>query len=200
MKLKSILSIVVFAAAFVSSAAVAGLFAVKTEIQTIEPIFVSAASPGSDARPTQCFGHRHNAETSAVAKINALLKQDDESGRAHHAKVQSLNVDDSTLFAADDSTFSDYAAVTTRYADQSGAMKDSGLPSDFQSTWRVHMRAWRDYADFLEAMKIPEMRAAVDEDAFALLNKQYDADIKRTYLEVLRVAGSYGVNIDKFLR
>ena len=195
MKLKSILSIAAFATAFVSSAAFAGLFAVKTEIQTIEPtpIFVSAA-PDSSARPTSCFGHRHNAETSAVAKINALLKQDDANGRAHAAKVQSLNPNNNSLFADDDDAFSDFAVATARYADQSGAMKDSGLPADFQSAWRAHMKAWRDYADFLEAMKISEMRAAMDEDSFAQLNDQYNADIEQTWAEVLRIANNYGAN------
>ena len=201
MKFKSILSVAVFAAAFILSSALAGLFAVKTEILTIEPIFVSAA-PGSDARPTQCFGHHRNtaANVSAAAKINGLLEQDDANTRARVAKIERVSPDYEPPFAAGDETlFSEYSVAVSHYADQSGAMKDDNFPTDFQSAWREYMKAWRDYADFLEEMKIPETRGVADEDNFAQFNKIYNEWIDLTWIEVLHVANNNGADTGKYV-
>lgn len=198
MKFKSILSVAAFSAAFILSAALCSMFKVETKNRAAEPVII--ASPISDYAPTSCFGHRNHrsANISVASTIDALLKQDDANGRKHSAKTESMNLAEKPLFTADETSFSEYAAATAVYVEESGAMKDDGLPTEFQAAWRAHMKAWRDYADFLEALKTPEMRDAMDEDSFAQIDEQYSADIKQTYIEVLRVAAVEGADASKY--
>jgi len=93
------------------------------------------------------------------------------------------------------SSFAAYSAATTEYAEESGSIEDDRLPGEFQIAWRAHIKAWRDYADFLENMKDSTVRTTLGKESFKNLDGAYNTEISRTWSEVLRVADQYGAEI-----
>ncbi len=187
MKIKNILSIAAFSVAFIVSTAFAGLFVDKSEIQP-----VIAPASGYNARATSCFGHRN--KSAAAEKIAGLLKQDIRNGYDRDGKLYRLDSGYVSPFSS--SSFAAYSAVTDEYADESGSIEDDRLPREFQTAWRAHMKAWRDYADFLENMKDSTVRTTLGEESFNNLGSAYNTEISRTWFEVLRVADQYGAKIN----
>jgi hypothetical protein len=82
-----------------------------------------------------------------------------------------------------------YADAVRDYWETSSSMDASGFPQDFQDAWRVHMKAWGDYADYLQARKVSK------NTRYCGLEKQYNAEINRTWQEVLRIGSTYGSNV-----
>lgn len=195
MNTKSILRIAAFSTAFIVSAAFAGIFAEKTEIESIAVI-----TPTYNSKPTSCFGHRKNAASDAVAaaKINRILQTDDDNGRARSAKVQRLGSEYESPFAKN-SSFDAFADATARYAEQSDKIEAAAnLSPEFNAAWSRHMKAWSDYADFLQAMKISSVRQELGAKAFQNFDREYDGEISRSWDEVLRIADKNGVDAEKY--
>lgn len=194
MNTKSILRVAAFSTAFIVSAAFAGIFADKTEIESIAVI-----TPTYNSKPTSCFGHRKNVASDAVAaaKINRILKTDDDNGRARSAKVQRLGFGYESPFAKD-SSFDAFADATARYAEQSGKIEAADLSPEFNAAWTRHMKAWSDYADFLQTMKISSVRQELGAKAFQDFDREYDGEISRSWDEVLRIADKNGVDAEKY--
>lgn len=179
MKAISILKIAAFSIAFIFSAAFAGLFIDKSDFQTelrvpLNVGFADETAPLFDA--------------VTVDKINRVLNKDAVNGSARTEKIRRISPDYAAPFAAD-SSFADFADTTARYAEQSGKIKQDGLPPEFKSAWREHMKAWRDYADFLQAMKISSVRNELGKADFDRFETEYSDEINRSWLEVLRAAG-----------
>lgn len=187
MKIKNILSTAAFSVAFIVSTAFAGLFIDKSP----QPlVIVSAPSYGS--APTGCFKNRGGS--SVAAKISGLVEQDIRNGFERDRKA--YRIADRYTASFSSSSFASYSAIVSGYADESGSIKDDGLPREFQSAWREHMKAWRVYAEFLESMKASSAAGTNRDESSRILSNKYDADISRTWHEVLRVADDYGATID----
>ncbi len=176
MRIKTILSIAAFSFAFIFSTAFAGLFIDKSEPQTV---FV-VAPVSSNTKPTSCFGRRAN--NSVAGKIEFILRQDDNYGRERDVKLRPTNGD---FYRP---SFAEYVSATSEYADKSGNLNDDGLPQEFQSAWQKHMKAWRDYADFLEEAE----RTISDDSNFFQLSREYNRDIESTWQQVLLSGAKYG--------
>jgi len=192
MKIKSILSIAAFSTAFIISAAFAALFVDKSEIETVFVI-----TPSYNTKATSCFGRAKGLSSANAASINHILQTDDANGWTRYAKTSSVSFDNKPPFAKD-SSFDVFADATARYAEQSGKIEIAGLSPEFTSAWRTHMKAWRDYSDFLEAMKISSVRLELGADALLKFEREYDDEISRSWREVLRVADQSGVNTQKY--
>lgn len=186
MRIKNILSIAAFSTAFVASTAFAGLFIAKSEIP-----LVLVAEPSRNSRPTSCFKYRNGGSTAE--KISAFIRQDIANGAERNRGL--LAIDGRYVAPISSSSFDEYSAVTSRYADRSGAMKDDGMPHEFQTAWRAHMKAWRDYADFLESMNDASVRADLGKEYFEILDRSYDREISRTWYEVLQIADEHGSSV-----
>lgn len=83
---------------------------------------------------------------------------------------------------------SDYPDSVLNYWKMSSSMDASQFPQDFQNAWRIHMRAWGDYAEFLQARKAGRSGSYCQE-------RRLNAEINRSWEDVLRVGRSYGANV-----
>ncbi len=84
-----------------------------------------------------------------------------------------------------------YPEIVNEYVDKSESMNDADLPSDFQLAWREHMKAWRNYADFLNDSETEKM----DTSDFTRLNSNYNREISVTWQEVLQIGREYGATL-----
>ncbi len=80
----------------------------------------------------------------------------------------------------------DYTQAVTDYWKASSSMDASGFPQDFQNAWRLHMQAWGDYAEHLQDRKASKSSYSRG------IEKRYNAEINRTWDDVLRIGRNYG--------
>lgn len=83
----------------------------------------------------------------------------------------------------------DYAGEVMVYWQASSSMDASRFPQDFQNAWREHMQAWGDYAKYLQDKKASQRNYSCG------LEKRYNAEINRTWEEVLRIGRTYGAYV-----
>ncbi|HXG86094.1 MAG TPA: hypothetical protein VNI84_18890 [Pyrinomonadaceae bacterium] len=183
MRIKTILSIAAFSTAFIFSAAFAGLFIDKSENQS-SPIIGS----GYNRKPTSCFKNGNKGATAE--KITAILEQDDRNGVILDRKL--YQIDGFYISPFKSSSFEQYADATSEYADESGSIEDDRLPQEFQTAWRAHIKAWRDYADFLENTKSAAVRTEMGEKTFETMSNKYNTNINLTWYAVLHLAAKNG--------
>ena len=169
MRSKNIISTIAFITAFVFSAAFASLFI--NESQTNFPTYENRNVDTSDCR--------YNDKT--CTDISALLIQDIRNGDQRRSRYDYSLGDNGNISARRAETVADYSNA-------SSSMEDSHLPSDFRSAWREHMKAWRDYSEFLTDVS----RNKIENDEFERLEIQYIYDINTTWATVLKIGRSYG--------
>ena len=80
----------------------------------------------------------------------------------------------------------DYAEAVMTYWKTSSSMDASEFPQDFQDAWRLHMQAWGDYAEYLQDKKATKNIYPRGSE------KRYNAEINRTWEDVLRIGRNYG--------
>lgn len=175
---KQILSIFAFITAFVLSSAFAWLFIDKSQTNSSFITF--------ELRNAGC---RQDAETKRA--IEKILREDDRYGRERFSTVKNLN-----QFPAQ-TRFERFAGAVEQYADDAGNLRYSHLPRDFQIRWNEHMRAWRDYSNYLNRVK--NSPSGLNED-FYDQRKEYGADIDLSYYDALRVAKKYCVDVSEYLK
>ena len=171
MKSKDIVSIIAFISAFAFSAAFASLFideSLSTNHKTYE---------------VRSYSSCHYSDQTC-RDIQSLLVRDISNGTE-----RSSNYDYSS---SENGNVSERRAESVAdYADASGSMNDANLPSDFQSAWRAHMQAWRDYSNFLNEVS----RSKIDDEKFDRLESRYVRDVNKTWTKVLKVGGTYGASV-----
>lgn len=121
--------------------------------------------------------------------IEYFIFQDERNGVERMARIAGLRATDSKRYSAE------YADAVMEYWKTSSSMEVSQFPQDFQDAWREHMKAWGNYADFLNEMKTPSARKNMDEADFKNAEKRFDAEISRTWYEVLRIGRNYGAKV-----
>jgi hypothetical protein len=171
MRSKTIISILAFAAAFGFSAYFASFFLPETV-------------------KSENFYYDDYAPVRTHAGILNLLRQDDINGNERRFDYE--DSDDQ----AEDVSFKNYitseAKLVNSYVDKSSSLNASDLPCDFRSAWRVHMKAWRDYSDF---MNKSAKTKNVDADEFREKEVELIDDINSTWGKVLDVSETYHDNI-----
>ncbi len=182
MRIKTILPTTVFIFAFVFSTAFASLFASKSESQL---------NLGFGRTSTSCFKNRGNYTAN---KIALFVQQDIRYGNERDKRLYRLGKDYRPPFTGS-SSFASFAEVVSKYADKSGNMEAGTLPPDFQIAWLEHMKAWRDYADFLNEMKNSSARRMLSEEQLDALETKHSDEITSTWQEVLRIGRSYGAEV-----
>jgi len=184
MRSKTILSAAAFTLAFALSAAFASLFITKT--QTASDYFQV-----NGHKSTSCF--KDHSKSVTADKISALIREDRNNGRERDRKTYRGAEDVHPLFTS--SGFSVYAEAVEQYVDESSSMRTNDLPSDFQVEWREHMKAWRDYSDFLNRMKKSSNRNAFSEEELENTDDFHSREITRTWHLVLQSGRSYSANV-----
>lgn len=134
--------------------------------------------PKADFLPFEIRGNNQTARN-----IASLIQRDVRDGDERFDKID---------FRAERSAyFVEYAKAVNEYVDKSESMNDADLPTDFQTAWREHMKAWRDYANFLNKCETKKM----DDSDFAQLDKNYNREISVTWQEVLQIGRKYGATL-----
>ncbi|MEP6902230.1 MAG: hypothetical protein ABJA66_10800 [Actinomycetota bacterium] len=122
--------------------------------------------------------------------IESFIRQDNINGEIHSSKITGLqNLDSQSYISAN-------ADATLEYYNSSSSMDVSQFPQDFQNAWREHMKAWRDYSDFLNQMKNSSARKNLSGDDFGLAEQRFNSEINRTFNEVLRIGRNYGADVE----
>jgi hypothetical protein len=83
---------------------------------------------------------------------------------------------------------SDYSEAVMDYWKASSSMDASQFPQDFQIKWNAHMRAWRNYADYLAETK-SSSRSNCREGSRLI------GEINRTWEEVKSTGRTYGAYV-----
>ena len=93
-----------------------------------------------------------------AVNVVELLRQDIRNGEVRRFEIYELFKE---AEASSEFSVEHYAEYVQEYVDKSQSMDDYDLPSDFRSAWRQHMKAWRDYSNFLEQIErnLPKNRA-----------------------------------------
>jgi hypothetical protein len=172
MRSKDIISIIAFITAFGFSAAFASLFIDESQ---------TASFKNYESRSLRTSNCRVSDKT--CTDIIALLVQDIRNGEQRRTRFDYSLGDNANVSVR-------RARTVAGYSQASSSMEDSHLPSDFRAAWREHMKAWRDYSEFLTEVS----RTKIDESEFERLEERYIYDINRTWATVLKIGRSYGAS------
>ena len=174
MRSKKLLSITAFFAAFVFSAAFAGLFIDNS----------AASTTYFNHDHTNCFHLQYDTVTADA--IDDLLRRDINNGEARFRQLEAI--DDSFNPPFGTSSMDDYANIVEDYSDESSSMDDGNLPRDVRQAWRKHMKAWNNYTEFLKAAD----NLDYSDEELKIKDLQYGNEINRTWYNMLRISRSYG--------
>lgn len=90
----------------------------------------------------------------------------------------------------DDRYTDNYAKAVRDYWRASSSMDASEFPRDFQKAWRVHMQAWKNYADYLEESQYSSERRNRGEGRMLI------REINSTWEDVKGVGRNYGAYVE----
>lgn len=176
MRSKNILSIVAFVAAFGLSAAFASQFISKNTY--------------SYNSTSYC---KYRQKTATSTAIEALITADSINARTRYSKM--YDIGESYPPAPDSVAFADYAQAIKKYVDNSSSEATDNLPRDFKLAWREHLRAWRDYSNYLNKSAEISGSHSLTAEEFDDAEIFYSTEINRTFAEVLEIGSSYGADI-----
>lgn len=182
MKVKSIVSLIAFFAAFVFSVMLVGL-------------------PKDNAYSKLSATRNYRQQQQ---NIRLLLWSDINRGRERDRKLLQLDGIGESFQTA--SNVFQIASLTEEYVDGSQSMDTSDLPTDFQAAWQAHMNAWRSQSDYFNEIKSAANNYAGDRSEngkysghlFRVDSETYrnqGDEINQTWYEVLRVGRKYGVYV-----
>lgn len=181
MRSKIILSAAAFIVAFGFSVFLASLF-----ISTPAVSFVTVSDHG--VPNSSCLKQRYQSETAL--SISSLLRQDTNNGRERDRELRRVLTDRRVPFG--EPNFNDYAEIVDEYVNTSESLGTSGLPVDFHNAWDEHLKAWRDYRDFLNEMKDFDRMSNSSTEKLERLENKYSTEIDQTWYKVLRVGRNHG--------
>ena len=166
---RTITTIVAFIAAFIFSAGLTRIILPAPVVQ-----FVYIDRPQYIERDTN--------------EIESFLLQDITNGESRMDETASLRDMDEEYLA-------EFADSVMEYSDASSSMNADNFPKDFQAAWHFHMKAWRNYADFLAIQaNAPAGKRMKDAD-FQKGESSLNKEINRTWFEVLRIGRTHGAYI-----
>lgn len=128
--------------------------------------------------------------------IESLLDQDIANGYGRSSRIFTL--DNRFSVEPSSASFADYAGAVEDYADDSGSIDANDLPRDFQKSWNKHMRAWREYSNFLDKINNSSSRKKISDRDFDQMESSFNRDINSSWYEVLRVGAKYGVDVEQY--
>ncbi|MDQ3062067.1 MAG: hypothetical protein M3R14_04290 [Acidobacteriota bacterium] len=169
MRIKTILSTAVFIFAFVFSTAFASLFISENTFIKVGYLKYKSIMSSADA-------------------VSALIREDVRNGRRLDGMFYG-SYENPRLPSAE------FAGAVEQYVDDSSSIKTSHLPFDFQTTWREHMRAWREYSEFLNRTSNSSNRDNLSSEALENFEKLHSRDINHTWREVLQTGIEYGADV-----
>lgn len=153
---------------------------------------ISVALIGVPQRTTYTnIAHPHCHNSQVAAGVVELLRQDISNGEVRRKEINQFFERARESSYVSDFSYADYIR---EYVDKSQSMDDSNLPADFRYAWRRHMKAWRDYSDFLNKLKISSVRLSYAE--FIEMDRKYSREINRTWYQTLRIGKKYDPDLN----
>ncbi len=181
-------AIIAFAGTFAVATALVWLFVGFPQTSSVETSFDLA-----NVRQSRNFDYR--IKSAEAVEIETILQIDEQNGSVRNRTPNYFARD---IYNADTSSLTAYAKAVQHYADQSGSMDVGDLPADFQSAWKNHMKAWRNYSHFLMQVSASKMRNNVGDSDLISLRNSYSSAITATWAKVLRAGSSYGADVRRF--
>lgn len=171
MRSKDTISIIAFISAFAVSAAFASIFTDKSQYTNYN-IYAVRNSPNCQTKKQFC------------SEMSSLLVRDNIIGAERN---KSFNY---SLKNENGNVSPEYSENTAQYVEEASNMNDANLPEEFRTKWRKHLQAWRDYSEFLKEVS----QNKIDNEEFKNLDARHGYEIDKTYIDVLKLAKTYGVN------
>ncbi len=169
MRIKTILSTTAFIIAFGFSTAFASLFISENTFNLTSFL-------------------KYKSSTPSAAPISALIREDVRNGRRLDRMF--YGSDENPRFPS-----AEFVAAVKEYVDDSSRIKACHLPLDFQTKWREHMKAWREYSEFLDRTSNSSNRDNLSSEAFENFEELHSRDINHTWREVLQTGTEYGADV-----
>jgi hypothetical protein len=171
MRSKTIISLLTFALTFGFSAYFASFFLPETV-------------------KVQSFYYDDYVSVRTHAGILNLLRQDDINGNERGSIYE--DSEDQANNASLKNYIAREAKLVNLYVDKSSSLNALNLPEDFKSAWRVHIKAWRTYSDF---MNKSAKTKNIDADEFRVEADELVDDINSTWENVLETGEDYQENL-----
>ncbi len=127
------------------------------------------------------YTNRSQYRNSNSNEIESFLLRDIRNGENRMNRISSLRETDNERYSAE------FADAVMNYSITSSNMDASRFPQDFQNAWREHMKAWRNYGEFLKE---------VDPTSSKCTEGRLNSEINRTWMEVLRISRNYGAVVE----
>ena len=178
MRSKKILSIVAFVAAFGLSTAFAGLFIVKT-----------TNASNASYKPVSYCKFKHNSTSEA---ISSLIVSNYANAKVRDSKI--YDIGESYPPSHNSVEFADYAQNIEEYVNASSSLRTDGLPRDFRQAWQKHIKAWRDYSNFMNKTADVSTKNSFTPEEIEKAEAQFNQQIDQTYDAVLEIGGNYGAD------
>jgi hypothetical protein len=172
MRSKTIISILAFAVAFGFSTYFASFFlpeSVESQTFYYENTHIST-QPDSEI---MSFLRRD------ISNGNERISSYFDSGNEHHE-------------VSPENCLAHKAASVKFYSEKSASMDATELPKDFRAAWRKHMKAWRDYSNFLDKSA---KSSNLDSEDFNEKSAEFNDEISSTWNDVLDIGESYDENV-----
>ncbi len=128
---------------------------------------------------------RSTCADQTCRNIENLIYQDIKNGDLRNYKISNS--------IRSEISYNQYTEFVENYVNQSESMEDYDFPADFQAAWRNHMKAWRDYSDFLNNQARSSKKLSRAD--FSKIDNDFNVEINKTWYETLSIGRSYGANV-----
>ncbi|HNQ15069.1 MAG TPA: hypothetical protein PKM58_05865 [Pyrinomonadaceae bacterium] len=174
---RTVYGLIAFAVAFVFSA---GLVRILFPAP-YDPAALAVAPV--QVRESYCDRRRHPKKPKLAMRLEEFIEQDKANG-----DDRSTDLIDGNMVSAT------YTDSVREYYDTSSSMNTDAFPREFVAAWNEHMRAWKNYADYLDLNR--ERR--VDTEVFSSKQRKYNEEISRTWGIVIRLARENGAEVTPY--
>ncbi|MBK7707038.1 MAG: hypothetical protein IPJ30_15070 [Acidobacteria bacterium] len=122
----------------------------------------------------------HHRHSGLASELESFIERDKSNGSYREDAILISNV----VSVA-------HAESVKEYWETSSSMDARNFPRDFRFAWKEHMNAWYEFSEFLNARKGKK----VDRAEFNLEAARLDAEISRTWDDVLDAARAHGAHV-----
>ncbi len=173
---RTVYGLIAFAVAFVFSA---GLVRILFPAPYV-PVVQVAPLP---VREYSCDRRKHPKKPKLASRLEQFIDQDKSNG-----DDRSTDLVDGNLVSAT------WADSVSDYYETSSSMNTDAFPRDFVEAWNAHMKAWKNYSDYLELNR----DRRVDPDVFNAKQRAYNKEISKTWDVVIRLARENGADVTPY--
>lgn len=173
---RTVYGLIAFAVAFVFSAGLVRILFPAPYVPVVEvtPLPV---------RESYCDRRKHPKKPKLATRLEEFIEQDKTNGDDRSTDLIDGNVVSPT-----------FVDSVNEYYETSSSMNTDYFPRDFVDAWNAHMKAWKNYADYLQLNR----DRRVDRDLFDAKQRAYNKEISKTWDVVIRLARENGAEVTPY--